>query len=180
MRESALHKQSPVNRLLLGFPLRRYSDTADSDWLISYHDKYPSLFLATGDSGHAFKVRSYAFYSPSGSSLPPSRNSSLLQSWASFASKLSRESYRLIWRRHGPSRRKGSSTADSPARQFRASLTPRALQRRRICCGPLEAHVAPDMDISALYMRDAMQSRPVVAVETHLFLLTYSRPRQRW
>lgn len=34
----------------------RYCDTADEDWLMSYHDKYPSLFLATGGSGHAVKV----------------------------------------------------------------------------------------------------------------------------
>jgi len=26
-------------------------------FLISYHDKYPSLFLATGGSGKAFKLR---------------------------------------------------------------------------------------------------------------------------
>lgn len=34
----------------------RYCDSRDCDFLISYHDKYPSLFLATGGSGHAFKV----------------------------------------------------------------------------------------------------------------------------
>lgn len=28
------------------------------DWLIGYHKTYKSLFLATGGSGHAFKVRS--------------------------------------------------------------------------------------------------------------------------
>lgn len=33
-----------------------YSDTLDSHFLISYHKQYASLFLATGDSGHAFKV----------------------------------------------------------------------------------------------------------------------------
>lgn len=34
-----------------------YADSEDCDFLISFHDAYPSLFLATGDSGHAFKVR---------------------------------------------------------------------------------------------------------------------------
>ena len=34
-----------------------YADSEDCDFVISYHNGYPSLFLATGDSGHAFKVR---------------------------------------------------------------------------------------------------------------------------
>lgn len=33
-----------------------YADSNDCDFVLSYHDGYPSLFLATGDSGHAFKV----------------------------------------------------------------------------------------------------------------------------
>ncbi|KAM0752595.1 FAD dependent oxidoreductase [Meredithblackwellia eburnea MCA 4105] len=32
-----------------------YSDRKSGDWLIDYHPSYPSLFLATGCSGHAFK-----------------------------------------------------------------------------------------------------------------------------
>lgn len=33
-----------------------YADSKDCDWLIDWHNQYKSLFLATGDSGHAFKV----------------------------------------------------------------------------------------------------------------------------
>lgn len=32
-----------------------YTDTRDGDFLISYHPKYSSLFVATGGSGHGFK-----------------------------------------------------------------------------------------------------------------------------
>jgi sarcosine oxidase/L-pipecolate oxidase len=32
-----------------------YSDTPDADWLIDYHPAHPSLFFATGGSGHGFK-----------------------------------------------------------------------------------------------------------------------------
>jgi sarcosine oxidase/L-pipecolate oxidase len=32
-----------------------YTDTKDGDWLVTYHPKYPSLFVATGGSGHAYK-----------------------------------------------------------------------------------------------------------------------------
>ncbi|KAK4242761.1 putative fructosyl amino acid protein [Achaetomium macrosporum] len=32
-----------------------YSDTATADFLIDYHPNWKSLFVATGDSGHAFK-----------------------------------------------------------------------------------------------------------------------------
>lgn len=33
-----------------------YSDVVDANWLIDYHPKYPSLLVASGGSGHAFKV----------------------------------------------------------------------------------------------------------------------------
>ncbi|KAK1230481.1 hypothetical protein PQX77_006409 [Marasmius sp. AFHP31] len=33
-----------------------YNDTPDSDWVIGRHSKDQNLILATGDSGHAFKV----------------------------------------------------------------------------------------------------------------------------
>lgn len=33
-----------------------YSDVVDGDWVIDYSPKYPSLFIATGGAGHAFKV----------------------------------------------------------------------------------------------------------------------------
>lgn len=42
--------------ILLNLLVSRYCDSRDCDFLISYHDRYPSLFLATGGSGHAFKV----------------------------------------------------------------------------------------------------------------------------
>ncbi|WVQ96909.1 hypothetical protein IAU59_004017 [Kwoniella sp. CBS 9459] len=32
-----------------------YSDRPSGDWLIDYHEKYPSLFIASGCCGHAFK-----------------------------------------------------------------------------------------------------------------------------
>ncbi|KAK3292565.1 FAD dependent oxidoreductase [Chaetomium fimeti] len=32
-----------------------YSDTADADFLVDYHPHWRGLFVATGDSGHAFK-----------------------------------------------------------------------------------------------------------------------------
>lgn len=32
-----------------------YSDTLSGDWLIDYHPRYEGLFVATGDSGHAYK-----------------------------------------------------------------------------------------------------------------------------
>ncbi|KAH8919391.1 FAD dependent oxidoreductase [Atractiella rhizophila] len=32
-----------------------YMDAEDEDWIISYSPKSPNLFIATGDSGHAFK-----------------------------------------------------------------------------------------------------------------------------
>ena len=31
-----------------------YSDRPSGDWLIDYHEKYPSLFVAAGCCGHAF------------------------------------------------------------------------------------------------------------------------------
>ena len=34
-----------------------YSDVVDGDWVIDYVDKFPSLMIAAGGSGHAFKVR---------------------------------------------------------------------------------------------------------------------------
>ena len=34
----------------------RYADTQDEDWLIGYVPGDPSLFVATGGSGHAYKV----------------------------------------------------------------------------------------------------------------------------
>jgi sarcosine oxidase/L-pipecolate oxidase len=40
-----------------------YTDTTSSNFLIDYHPKYRSLFLATGGSGHAFKVWSHDEYS---------------------------------------------------------------------------------------------------------------------
>jgi len=33
----------------------RYCESPSSDWLLDYHPLYPSLFVAAGDSGHAFK-----------------------------------------------------------------------------------------------------------------------------
>ncbi|KAL0072627.1 hypothetical protein AAF712_000390 [Marasmius tenuissimus] len=33
-----------------------YNDTPDGDWVIGRHPKDRNLILATGDSGHAFKV----------------------------------------------------------------------------------------------------------------------------
>ena len=38
---------------VLGF---RYNDTPDEDWIIGRHPENPSIILATGGSGHAFKV----------------------------------------------------------------------------------------------------------------------------
>ncbi|KAK8192676.1 hypothetical protein M8818_007848 [Zalaria obscura] len=32
-----------------------YTDTANGDWIVSYHPRYQGLFVATGGSGHAFK-----------------------------------------------------------------------------------------------------------------------------
>ncbi|KAI5476141.1 hypothetical protein MNV49_000359 [Pseudohyphozyma bogoriensis] len=32
-----------------------YSDTVDGDWVIDYHPEYPSLLIACGGAGHAFK-----------------------------------------------------------------------------------------------------------------------------
>ncbi|KAF8515559.1 FAD dependent oxidoreductase [Gautieria morchelliformis] len=32
-----------------------YADTPDSNWLIDFHPEYPSVLLATGGSGHAYK-----------------------------------------------------------------------------------------------------------------------------
>ena len=32
-----------------------YSDVTDGDWVIDYTKKYPSLLIAAGGSGHAFK-----------------------------------------------------------------------------------------------------------------------------
>jgi len=32
-----------------------YADTADADFLVDYHPSWKGLFVATGDSGHAFK-----------------------------------------------------------------------------------------------------------------------------
>ncbi|KAF8854333.1 FAD dependent oxidoreductase [Acephala macrosclerotiorum] len=42
-------------RPLLGARVCWCTDSADSHWLISRHDKYPELLLGTGDSGHGFK-----------------------------------------------------------------------------------------------------------------------------
>ena len=33
-----------------------YSDVPGANWVIDYHPKFPSLLVATGGSGHAFKV----------------------------------------------------------------------------------------------------------------------------
>ncbi|KAK9895454.1 FAD dependent oxidoreductase [Cystobasidium minutum MCA 4210] len=44
-----------ADKPLSGSRMCWYCDSRDCDFLISYHDKYPSLFLATGGSGHAFK-----------------------------------------------------------------------------------------------------------------------------
>lgn len=33
-----------------------YTDTPDEDWMIDEVPQHPGLFLATGGSGHAFKV----------------------------------------------------------------------------------------------------------------------------
>jgi hypothetical protein len=35
----------------------RYTDSPDGDWIIGPYPSDPSLFLATGGSGHAYKVR---------------------------------------------------------------------------------------------------------------------------
>jgi sarcosine oxidase/L-pipecolate oxidase len=32
-----------------------YTDTKNGDWLVAYHPRFPSLFVATGGSGHAYK-----------------------------------------------------------------------------------------------------------------------------
>ena len=41
--------------------LRRYSDRPSGDWLLDYHESYPSLFVAAGGSGHAFSKSSASF-----------------------------------------------------------------------------------------------------------------------
>lgn len=41
----------------------RYSDTADEDWVIGFHPKDPSIVIASGGSGHAYKVHLNAFAS---------------------------------------------------------------------------------------------------------------------
>ncbi|KAI3553795.1 FAD dependent oxidoreductase [Colletotrichum abscissum] len=43
-------------RPLLGARVCWCTDSPDSHWLIDNHPKHPSLLLATGDSGHAFKM----------------------------------------------------------------------------------------------------------------------------
>jgi hypothetical protein len=47
-----------------------YSDVVDGDWVIDY-TKYPSLLIAAGGSGHAFKVRDEpsSYYECRGSSM---------------------------------------------------------------------------------------------------------------
>ena len=34
----------------------RYNDTPDEDWVISYHPRLSNVIVATGGSGHAYKV----------------------------------------------------------------------------------------------------------------------------
>ena len=34
----------------------RYTDTPDDDWIIGYHPTDSGVLLATGGSGHAYKV----------------------------------------------------------------------------------------------------------------------------
>ncbi|TQN64484.1 L-saccharopine oxidase [Colletotrichum shisoi] len=43
-------------RPLLGARVCWCTDSPDAHWLVDNHPKYPSLLLATGDSGHAFKM----------------------------------------------------------------------------------------------------------------------------
>lgn len=38
-----------------------YTDTPDENWIIDEHPDVSGLFLATGGSGHAFKVCFYIF-----------------------------------------------------------------------------------------------------------------------
>jgi glycine/D-amino acid oxidase-like deaminating enzyme len=40
----------------LGGGCKKYADTIDEDWIIDYHPDHPRLLLATGGSGHGFKV----------------------------------------------------------------------------------------------------------------------------
>ena len=38
-----------------------YLDTPDSDWILDFHPQNPNLFIATGGSGHAYKVNKTVF-----------------------------------------------------------------------------------------------------------------------
>ena len=35
----------------------RYNDTPDEDWVIGHHPRLSNVIVATGGSGHAYKVR---------------------------------------------------------------------------------------------------------------------------
>lgn len=41
----------------LGSRICNYTDTPDGDWIIDWHPEMERVLLATGGSGHAFKVR---------------------------------------------------------------------------------------------------------------------------
>jgi hypothetical protein len=79
----------------------RYCDSPSSDWLIDYHPKHPSLFLATAGSGHAFKVRPPPLLVP-----PPSlmHRASSFPSWANSFSEPSKVLFQKTNVRNGRGR----------------------------------------------------------------------------
>ncbi|KAG8898994.1 hypothetical protein FRB99_007005 [Tulasnella sp. 403] len=56
LRAAMLQIYPELDRSFCKTRLCWYSDTADGDWLIDQHPDHLNLYIATGDSGHAYKV----------------------------------------------------------------------------------------------------------------------------